>query len=304
VESNCVHSAQRPVIGLLQPAPGDYDDGEFGGIMIGKGNRSTRRKPAPAPLCPPQIPLDQTRGRPRAAAVGSQRLTAWAMARPLKVSNSRVWESAVFLLLKRYIYEACHSGWTRFRDDWFWNSSNIMHITWTVWEAAVLLLLREGTYEIISRLFYVAWHTLCRVSWILVHAFKQCESFAITISEPLMLVLLMAGIYELCCWNRRKIFKKITLNIQVILWSLTQQFVRLQCRYYWWEKIVEYVVEKFPYDTIYIPNFMKFCTGVEATLRFFLGNLRGRNIGITDRKDLLCMPMRWAQVAWYTCRVS
>jgi hypothetical protein len=58
------------------PAPGDYDDGEIGGIKIGRGNRSTRRKPAPAPLCPPQIPLDQTRARTRAAAVGSQRLTA------------------------------------------------------------------------------------------------------------------------------------------------------------------------------------------------------------------------------------
>jgi hypothetical protein len=29
-----------------------------------------------APLCPPQIPFDQTRARTRAAAVGSQRLTA------------------------------------------------------------------------------------------------------------------------------------------------------------------------------------------------------------------------------------
>jgi hypothetical protein len=43
------------------PAPGDYDDGEFGGMKSGRGNRSTRKKPAPAPLCPPQIPLDQTR---------------------------------------------------------------------------------------------------------------------------------------------------------------------------------------------------------------------------------------------------
>jgi hypothetical protein len=60
------------------PAPVDCEDGEFGGMKIGKGHRSTRRKPAPAPLCPPQIPLDKT----RAAAVGSQRITAWAMARP------------------------------------------------------------------------------------------------------------------------------------------------------------------------------------------------------------------------------
>jgi hypothetical protein len=60
----------------IVPAPGDYEDGEFGGINIGRGNRSTRRKPAPAPLCPPQIPLHQNRARTRAAAVGSQRLTA------------------------------------------------------------------------------------------------------------------------------------------------------------------------------------------------------------------------------------
>jgi hypothetical protein len=46
----------------IVPAPGDCEDGElFGGMKIGRGNRSTERKPAPAPLCPPQIPLDQTR---------------------------------------------------------------------------------------------------------------------------------------------------------------------------------------------------------------------------------------------------
>jgi hypothetical protein len=56
------------------PAPGDYGDGEIGG-MIGRGNRSTRRKPAPVPLCPPQTP-HIARTRNRAAAVGSQRLTA------------------------------------------------------------------------------------------------------------------------------------------------------------------------------------------------------------------------------------
>jgi hypothetical protein len=38
------------------PDPGDYDDGDFGGMMIGRGNRSTRRKPAPMPLCPPETP--------------------------------------------------------------------------------------------------------------------------------------------------------------------------------------------------------------------------------------------------------
>jgi hypothetical protein len=50
-------ATDRPIV----PAPGDCDDGEIGG-MIGEGNRNTQRKPA--------------RTRTRAAAVGSQRLTA------------------------------------------------------------------------------------------------------------------------------------------------------------------------------------------------------------------------------------
>jgi hypothetical protein len=61
----------RPIV----TAPGDYyDDGDIGG-MIGRGNRSTRRKPATVPLCPPETPY-VARTRSRAAAVGSQRLTA------------------------------------------------------------------------------------------------------------------------------------------------------------------------------------------------------------------------------------
>jgi hypothetical protein len=44
---------------LYQPRMiGDGDWGEIGGIKIGRGCRSTRKKPAPAPLCPPQIPHD------------------------------------------------------------------------------------------------------------------------------------------------------------------------------------------------------------------------------------------------------
>jgi hypothetical protein len=49
-------ATNRPIV----PAEGDYDDGEIGGTMIGRGNRSARRKPAPEPLClyPPQTPHD------------------------------------------------------------------------------------------------------------------------------------------------------------------------------------------------------------------------------------------------------
>jgi hypothetical protein len=63
-------ATNRPIV----PAPGDYDVGEIGG-MIGRGNRSTRRKPTPVPLCPPQTP-HAAWTRTRDAAVGSQRLTA------------------------------------------------------------------------------------------------------------------------------------------------------------------------------------------------------------------------------------
>jgi hypothetical protein len=48
------------------------DCGAIGGMKIDRGNRSTLGKHATAPLYLPQIPHDQT----RAAAVGSQRLTA------------------------------------------------------------------------------------------------------------------------------------------------------------------------------------------------------------------------------------
>jgi hypothetical protein len=66
---------------LIVPAPGDYDDREIGG-MIGRGIRSTRRKHVPMPLCPPRTP-HAARMETRAAAVGSQRPTAWATAQPV-----------------------------------------------------------------------------------------------------------------------------------------------------------------------------------------------------------------------------
>jgi hypothetical protein len=47
---------------LYQPRMiGDSDCGDIGGMKIFRGNRSTRRKPTPAPICPPQIPHVYTR---------------------------------------------------------------------------------------------------------------------------------------------------------------------------------------------------------------------------------------------------
>jgi hypothetical protein len=61
------------IAGLLYQ-PQMIDDGDCGAIgemKFGRGNRYTQRKPAPAPLCPPQIPHEEIRARTRAAAVGS-----------------------------------------------------------------------------------------------------------------------------------------------------------------------------------------------------------------------------------------
>jgi hypothetical protein len=55
----------------------DDDDecGAVGGMRIGKGNRSTRRKTAPVPFCPLKIPHYLTWAQTQTAAVVSQRLT-------------------------------------------------------------------------------------------------------------------------------------------------------------------------------------------------------------------------------------
>jgi hypothetical protein len=54
-------------IGLLYQ-PRMVDDGDcraIGGMKIGRGNRSIWRRPAQMPLCPPQIPHDETGARTR-----------------------------------------------------------------------------------------------------------------------------------------------------------------------------------------------------------------------------------------------
>jgi hypothetical protein len=55
-----VHLVLRPLFGLLyQPQMIDGGDCRvIGGVKIDRGNWSTRRKPTPAPLCPPHIPRD------------------------------------------------------------------------------------------------------------------------------------------------------------------------------------------------------------------------------------------------------
>jgi hypothetical protein len=82
--------APQSLIGLLlQLRMIDDECGAVGGMRTSRVNRYTRRKPTPAPLCRPQIPNDLTWDRTRAVAVGSQRLTVSAMARPYLTLNKK-----------------------------------------------------------------------------------------------------------------------------------------------------------------------------------------------------------------------
>jgi hypothetical protein len=54
--------------GPIVPATGDYEDGEFGGMMIGRGKRSTRKRTTPVPLSSPQISHELTGREPGKSA--------------------------------------------------------------------------------------------------------------------------------------------------------------------------------------------------------------------------------------------
>jgi hypothetical protein len=73
-------------------------------MRTGRGNQSTWRKPAPVPLCPPQIPYDLTWDRTRAAKVGSRRLTAWAMARPDRHESEHFSLCFCLVNIKTWVY--------------------------------------------------------------------------------------------------------------------------------------------------------------------------------------------------------
>jgi hypothetical protein len=76
-----VHVVRQPLLGLkYQPRMID-ECGAVYGMRIGRGNWNAQRKHSPILLCPPQIPYGLTCDRTQAAALGSRRITVWAMAR-------------------------------------------------------------------------------------------------------------------------------------------------------------------------------------------------------------------------------
>jgi hypothetical protein len=59
---------------------------------------------------------------------------------------------------------------------------------------------------------------------------------------------------------------------------------------------MKYAVEIALCGMVYVPSLMKIDTGNQAILRFCLRNFRGCNVHITDGRDFVIMPLRWAQV--------
>jgi hypothetical protein len=83
VESNWVHSALRPLTGLLCQPRVIMMMEKLIKWLSGKPKYLEKTCPS-ATFVHHKIPHDQTRGWSRAAAVGSRRLTACAMARPVQ----------------------------------------------------------------------------------------------------------------------------------------------------------------------------------------------------------------------------
>jgi hypothetical protein len=91
--THCLHDRTCTVIMcskcslLYQPQIIDNECGVIGGMTIGRGQWSTRRKPTPAPLCPKQIPHYLIWARTWAYKVGTEKLHISTRYHPLRTNN-------------------------------------------------------------------------------------------------------------------------------------------------------------------------------------------------------------------------
>jgi hypothetical protein len=72
--------------------------------VVGGGNRSTRRKPAPVPLHPQQIPHNVTWYRTRSGAVGSRWRFGWAVTQPTLNISKHLKNREIFPKLRRQFF--------------------------------------------------------------------------------------------------------------------------------------------------------------------------------------------------------
>jgi hypothetical protein len=116
-----VHLVRRPLIGLLYQSRMMDECGAFGGMRIGKENRSTRRKPAPVPLSPPQIPNDLGSNPGRRS--GKPGTNPWAMARPQGWVSVRLLMSQTLVLLPVCRCHCRHCRYCRrfYIQDLYWS---------------------------------------------------------------------------------------------------------------------------------------------------------------------------------------
>jgi hypothetical protein len=130
-------------------------------MRIGKGNPGTRIKPAPVPLCPPQIPYDLTWARTRAAVLRSRRLTARAVG--ITISDLR--RGTRFFFFFHFLYSGSSDYATYstpvFRAN---DTQNISHILWNPKldyrlhkspELNIILSLKNAVRTLISNSFNI-----------------------------------------------------------------------------------------------------------------------------------------------------
>jgi hypothetical protein len=75
----------------------DEDDcGAIGGMKIGRGDRSTWREPAPATLCPPQIPHDQVRAQTPGRHGGKPATNRLSLMKNVKIGSKKNVNTKIF----------------------------------------------------------------------------------------------------------------------------------------------------------------------------------------------------------------
>jgi hypothetical protein len=106
-----IAATNRPIV----PAMGDCDDGEVGGI-IGRGNRSTRRKPVPVLFCPhkPYMLPGREPGQPKWEATARK---GWV----------RLYDNGDNVPVNKHIFLSCFkyqtklSLWSHYKANFIWS---------------------------------------------------------------------------------------------------------------------------------------------------------------------------------------
>jgi hypothetical protein len=160
------------------------DEGDFwriGGMKTGRGNWSTRRKPTPAPLCPPQNPTWQTQSRTPDCSGGkpaTNRLSYGAaffspISSPLTTRRVTV---EVFDPASTQVWSACRLQWPLRLDIPFvkviwvcgsWSGECLLYSVYSSWMAPW------------DARFLPVGFPCHKFSWPVVHVSRELHTFAV-----------------------------------------------------------------------------------------------------------------------------